>query len=358
MILMSLLTGDPITICTSDDIDEPIDVVIDDAGIGTNGAWVITDSNGIILDLPAGPPFTLDGAGPGTCLIWWVNFDDPNFAPAVGDDAAALVAAATCAALSNPITVNRDDNCGTMVTIVNIEDPCGCDLPANIDLDGDGVVDLFYEEITITAIAGIADWVANFTMGSPLDATGAATTPSIIDNGDGTYTIGFYLAASDMYTVDFNSASEGLMTGISGGGCTPCTLCEDSIAGSVTAEDIGCSVDGIEVTIYDATGAVIGTATTDASGNYALMGLYPCGSYTAELTANVPDCYTVSGGTTGPIGFEVDGDGTADGANFTENPQIPTLSQWGLISLALLLMIIGSLKMSATQVTLQRFRVK
>jgi len=207
--------------------------------IGPNGAWVITDSNGIILDLPAGPPFTLDGAGPGTCLIWWVNFDDPSFAPAIGDDATALVGAATCAALSNPITVNRNDNCGP---------------------------------------------------------------------------------------------------------------CEDNISGSVTAEDTGCSAAGIEVTIYDAMGAVVGTATTDADGNYDLMGLFPCGSYTAELTANVPDCYTVSGGTVGPIGFEVDGDGTADGANFTENPQIPTLSQWGLISLALLLMIIGSLKMSATQV--------
>ncbi len=239
--------GDPITICTTDGIDEPIDVTIDDAGAGANGAWVITDSNGIILALPAGPPFTLDGAGPGTCLIWWVNFDDPNFAPAVGDDAGALVAAATCAALSNPITVNRDDDCGP---------------------------------------------------------------------------------------------------------------CEDSIAGSVSAEDTGCSAAGIEVTIYDATGAVVGTATTDASGNYALMGLYPCGSYTAELTANVPDCYINSGGIVGPASFVVDGDGTADGFNFIENPQIPTLSQWGLISLALLLMIIGSLKMTATRIALQQYKVK
>jgi len=238
--------ADFVTICTNDGIDEPLNVNLFD-GIGANGAWIITDSNGIILALPSGPPFVLDGAGPGTCLIWWVNFDDPNFAPAVGDDAAALVAAATCAALSNPITVTRDDNCGP---------------------------------------------------------------------------------------------------------------CEDAIEGSVSAEDMGCSPAGIEVTIYDSTGAIVGTTITDANGNYALMGLYPCGSYSAELTANVPDCYANSGGITGPINFEVDGDGTADGVNFMENPQVPTLSQWGLISLALLLMVIGSLKMSATQVILKRFRVK
>jgi len=239
--------GDPITICTNDGVDEPIDVNIMDAGIGANGAWVITDNNGIILALPAGPPFVLDGAGPGTCLIWWVNYDDANFAPAIGDDAAALVAAATCAALSNPITVNRDDNCGP---------------------------------------------------------------------------------------------------------------CQDSIAGSVITEETGCVALDIEVTIYDASGAIVGTAITDANGDYALMGVFPCGSYTAELTANIPSCYSDSGGTNGPIDFNVDGDGVSDGAIFNETPQVPTLSQWGLISLALLLMIIGSLKMSATQMALKRFRVK
>jgi len=103
-------------------------------------------------------------------------------------------------------------------------------------------------------------------------------------------------------------------------------------------------------------GNAVGTATTDASGNYTLTGLYPCGSYTAELTAGVPDCYTNSGGITGPIGFDVDGDGTADGANFTENPQVPTLSQWGLISLALLLMIMGSLKLGFSSIAFQTTR--
>jgi len=122
--------------------------------------------------------------------------------------------------------------------------------------------------------------------------------------------------------------------------------CEDMIAGSVITDETGCSPAGIEITIYDDMGTVVGAATTDASGNYALMGLYPCGDYTAELTANIPSCYSDSGGIAGPIGFTVNGDGTADGATFIENPQVPTLSQWGLIILALLLMNFGALRLS------------
>ena len=105
----TISTTDPTTICI-DGIPDPIDVSIDDLGCG-DGAWVITDSIGTILALPPGPPFDLDGAGAGTCLIWYVNSDDPNFAPAVGDDAPAAVAAA-CATLSNPITVIRQTDCG------------------------------------------------------------------------------------------------------------------------------------------------------------------------------------------------------------------------------------------------------
>jgi len=240
--------GDPITICTNDGVDEPVDVIIDDAGIGANGAWVITDAAGIILALPAGPPFILDGAGPGSCLIWWVNFDDANFAPAVGDDAAALVTAATCAALSNPITVIRDDNCGP---------------------------------------------------------------------------------------------------------------CEDSISGTVTTDETTCDLSGVMVEILDDMGnPVAGSPVTIAAdGSYSLAGPFACGTYTATLVAgSLPQCYTDLNGTTGPIEFAVDGDGEADGANFQTLPQVPTLSQWGLISLALLLMIFGAVKIGATSLNLKRVR--
>jgi len=222
----------PITICTDDDIDEPVDVTIDDAGIGAMGAWVITDAAGTILALPAGPPFVLDGAGVGICYIWWVNYDDPAFAPMVGDDAPALVVAATCAALSNSVEVIRQT----------------------------------------------------------------------------------------------------------------CEPCEDPIMGTVTTDETTCDLAGTMVEILDDMGnPVAGSPVTIAAdGSYSLPGPFPCGTYTAQIvTGSAPQCYYDLSGSEGPFQFEVDGDGEADGVNFSTEPQVPTLSQWGLITLALLMMCFG-----------------
>jgi len=226
-------------------MDEPIDVTIDDAGIGANGAWVITDAAGVILALPAGPPFVLDGAGVGNCLIWWVNFDDPAFAPAVGDDAPAIVAAATCAVLSNSIEVIREEDCG---------EPC-----------------------------------------------------------------------------------------------------MDAITGTVTTDETTCDLAGTMVEILDNMGnPVAGSPVTiTADGSYNLPGPFPCGTYTALIvTGSAPQCYYDLDGDEGPIAFEVDGDGEADGANFSTQPQVPTLSQWGLITLALLMMCFGAIKIAYRKETL------
>jgi len=67
--MSTISTLDPTRICI-DGVADPINVTIDVDGGGT-GAWVITDAAGIILALPAGPPFDLDGAGAGQCLIWY-----------------------------------------------------------------------------------------------------------------------------------------------------------------------------------------------------------------------------------------------------------------------------------------------
>jgi len=119
----TISTTDPTTICI-DGVGDPINVTTDDAGIGANSAWVITDAAGIILDLPAGPPFDLDGAGAGTCLIWLVNYDDPNFAPAVGDDATAVVTGAACAVLSNSITVERTEITAPAISTTDMTTIC------------------------------------------------------------------------------------------------------------------------------------------------------------------------------------------------------------------------------------------
>jgi len=60
-------------------------------------------------------------------------------------------------------------------------------------------------------------------------------------------------------------------------------------------------------------------------------------------------CYTSLNGETGPLLFSINGDGTADGANFSNVMMVPTLSQWGLIILALLLMSFGAIRIASIQ---------
>jgi len=142
-------------------------------------------------------------------------------------------------------------------------------------------------------------------------------------------------------------------------------ICEDSIEGTIFTDDPMCAADmvdfsGISVIIIDgATGMPVAgsPAITDAMGNYSLVGPFTCGLYTAELdAATLPTCYASLEGNVGPVNFAVNGDGIADGADFSNIVQVPTLSQWGLISLALLLMIFGAVKISATSGRLNSVR--
>ena len=96
-------TTDPTEICAGDGIADPIDVTLTDAA--GNSAWVITDANGLILALAAGPPFDLDGAGAGVCLIWHLGYGDDLGGAFVGNNATTDLTG--CYSLSNPITVTR-----------------------------------------------------------------------------------------------------------------------------------------------------------------------------------------------------------------------------------------------------------
>jgi len=122
--------------------------------------------------------------------------------------------------------------------------------------------------------------------------------------------------------------------------CLPTGVCEDAIMGTVTTDEPTCDLAGTMIEILDSNGIPVAGSpvTIDAMGNYSLPGPFVCGTYTAEIVAgSAPQCYYDLSGTEGPFEFEVDGDGTADGVNFSTQPQVPTLSQWGLIILALLM---------------------
>jgi len=130
--------------------------------------------------------------------------------------------------------------------------------------------------------------------------------------------------------------------------CSGEVICEDEIMGTVFAP-AGCNVNGIEVTIYDYLSNIIVVLTTDMNGVYdSTPDAYPCGNYSVELTNNLPQCYLDASGETGPKTFVIDGDDNnmdTDGQDFMP-VGIPTLSQWGLIILCLLMMCFGAIKMS------------
>ena len=108
--------GTEITICANDGIPDPFDVVLEDSD-APNQAYLITDEGGTILGLPAAPPFDLEEAGSGTCLVWSISFDDGLQGLEEQANVDDLVG---CFELSNAITVTRlegqdcaDFNCNT-----------------------------------------------------------------------------------------------------------------------------------------------------------------------------------------------------------------------------------------------------
>ena len=103
----TLATTDPLTICAGDGIADPINTTLM-GNVGTNSAYVITDAAGMILALPPGSPFDLEGAGPGNCLIWHLSFEDGLTGAAVGNNANTDLVG--CFSLSNPITVIRQES--------------------------------------------------------------------------------------------------------------------------------------------------------------------------------------------------------------------------------------------------------
>ncbi|MFT7121814.1 MAG: hypothetical protein ACJAZ9_002002, partial [Neolewinella sp.] len=109
--------GTETSICVDGNPD-PLTVVTG-GGTGGNDAtgFIITDLAGNILGLPAAGPFDLDGAGAGTCEIWYIRYQTEGFSgQVVGNNLTDL---AGCFDLSNPITVVRQEADGGAVTLAD-----------------------------------------------------------------------------------------------------------------------------------------------------------------------------------------------------------------------------------------------
>ena len=128
-----------IEICAGDGESDSFDVTLDGA-MGDNSLWVITDDNLNILATPASPPFDLEGAGAGICLIWHLSYADSVDLTGI-TNATDLMG---CYSLSNPITVTRTEALSKFNLYPNpASSYISLKLPSNSDSYSISVYDLY-----------------------------------------------------------------------------------------------------------------------------------------------------------------------------------------------------------------------
>ncbi|MFL1896919.1 hypothetical protein ACJRPK_14545 [Aquimarina sp. 2-A2] len=104
------ISGGPFNFVVDGNADFVSNIVLDTSSAsGTNSTWVITDTSGTILGVPPTladvKMINFDDAGPGTCLIWYLRFENGLEGCLVGSNANDLEG---CYALSNAIEVIRN----------------------------------------------------------------------------------------------------------------------------------------------------------------------------------------------------------------------------------------------------------
>ena len=199
---LALVTGgDSTSICAGDGVADSIDVALTDA-VGDSSVYVITDADSVILALPAAPPFDLEGAGAGTCLIWHLSYNEGLDGAAVGNSATDLTG---CFALSNPITVNREGvDAGTLALTTGGDSLTIC--------AGDSISDAFDVTLSDSIVGANRAWVITDTS---LNILGLPAAPPFDLEGAGP---GICYVWYLVYGDSLGGAEEGL----NAGGLTGC----------------------------------------------------------------------------------------------------------------------------------------
>ncbi|MEL7220314.1 MAG: T9SS type A sorting domain-containing protein, partial [Bacteroidota bacterium] len=265
--VISTENGDELTICAGDGISDAFDVTLT-GNTGSNSQWIITDSDLNILGLPPGPPFDLDGAGPGICLIWHLSYANGIIGLEAGLNAANLEG---CFDLSNPITVIRNQPEGGMLT--------GGPFTFCV---GDGESDFIGEdEITLSDNSGaVSHWVVTDADGTILGLPPSFTAVDFDGAGNGTCVV---------YHLSYFDAIEGLMAEANIADLAGCFSLSNGIdvnriqvaGGTLTGGPFGfCVGDGEsdfiaadEITLSGNSGANAQWVVTDADGT--ILGLPP-----------------------------------------------------------------------------------
>ncbi len=158
----NLITVDSLTsvnVCLNDTIIDLIDVIVTDT-FGMNFGWVITDTSGLILNLPISPPFDFSSAGAGICQIWHLSYQDNLMGLVEGNNVSDLTGSFD---FSNPVEVIRDSLAGGSLTLLD-------GTTSDTIILGDGNIDTL-EVVLNIAIGANLIYVVTDTLGEILDTT-------------------------------------------------------------------------------------------------------------------------------------------------------------------------------------------
>ena len=267
--------GTEITIC-ADDIPDPIAVTRAGDAVGENRRFIVTDqATGEILGMPGNNgPFVLDGAGAGTCEIWYLAWSGELAGAMVGNNVSDLEG---CFDLSNPITVVRNFNEGGGIALPNGGTEmtiCADDVPSPITVVRDGSAQGDLRTFIIT------DQATGEILGVPgndgpfvIDGAGAgvceiwylAYTEGIegLAAGNNVSDLAGCFDLSNPITVTRNVADGGAISLPDGG--TEMTICADDVPDPITVVRDGSAEGDLRTFIITdmATGQILGVPGND-----------------------------------------------------------------------------------------------
>ena len=227
------LVGGPFTFCVGDSIADniPVDGITLTGNTGSS-QWVVTDTLGNILGLPASPSdVDFDDAGVGVCLVWNLSFVDSLSGAVVGQNASNIVG---CFELSNPITVNRNQPLGGMLTGGPFTFCVGDSIADNIPMGA----------ISLAGNAGdSSQWLVTDTLGIIL---GLPDLPSEVDFEDA------QAGACLVWHLSYTGTVEGLVVGSSASDLVGCLSLSNPI--TVTRNSGDDCIDPCEITAGTITG--------------------------------------------------------------------------------------------------------
>ena len=272
--------GTAIEICAGDGISDAFDVEVMGDLLGDNMGWVITNNadDPEILALPDGPPFDLEGAGDGICLIWHIAYEDGLEGAAVGNNVSAL---SGCFALSNAIEVTRNGVNAGSIAIAN-------DGGTEIEIcAGDGNSDAFDVEVTGDLLGDNMAWVITNNADDPeILALPDGPPFDLEEAGDGTCLI---------WHIAFEDGLEGVAVGNMVSGLSGCFSLSNAITVIRNAVDGGTITGGTEnsfsFTVGDGTADMIAEGEITLEGNVGDNSAWVVTNEDGSIILSLPENY-------------------------------------------------------------------